>query len=178
MKYVPQNFELGKSYDTPFGNRIKIDKVNRATITVFDKWRVNNDRKRDKIVETHIRVAELYFYIEKRLFELKPKLAITTQHANESSWGFSPNFQNSFESINEFYKKPIWIYFAGKVPKSMRIEIYRDYLIYLSKSKIPKKNEDLKKYNAGNLTYLVIKDYLTETTIEEIMNDLLKINLR
>lgn len=176
MKFEPQHFELGESYKTPFDNLITINKVNRATITIYDKWRVNNDEKREKIVETHIMTAELYYYIEKRLFEVNQKLAITTHPAKENSWGFSINYQNS-ETKNEFEKKPIWIYFSGNVPKAMRIELYKDYTAYLRTSKLPQKKENFRSYYGGKMIYLSIDEYLTENTIEEIMNDLLKIKL-
>jgi hypothetical protein len=176
MKFEPQNFEIGKTYETAYLNTITIDSSKSATITIFDKWRTDNDLVRDKEIIVHPRVAELYYYIESRFKEANPPLVYTTQHDKEVSWGFYKRYQNINEGRDSFYPLPIWIHFTGKSPKRLNIDVPKKYKKFLINTLIPTKPENWKTFSQKDeLTYLIISEIISEDTIEEIMNILLKI---
>ncbi len=175
MKFEPQNFELDKSYDTPFGNLIGIIKEDEAKIVSYDNSRDSNDIKRCIIAKTNIEVAQFYYYIEKRLFSENPDLVITTHQNKDNSWGFYIRNKTKNESWNDFNFNLIWIHFIGRSPKELVIEVPQKYVGYIINSIILTSPEYwLFPNDSKELNYLLIRN-ITKNNIEEIMNILLKI---
>lgn len=178
MKFTPQNFEVGKTYVTAYKNSITIDNSKNATITIFDKWRTNKDSIRNKVFKVNLRVAELYFYIESRFKEVNPPLVYTTQHDKEFSWGFYKRYRNINESIEKFYPLPIWIHFTGGTYKKLNIDISIYYKTFLLNSIIPTNDENCKQFNKNTSSkYIMVNEIISQDTIEEIMDIILKIKL-
>ena len=168
-----------ESIITPFNNEIHFEEM-QARIIFNDKYNIINPKNMD--ILTSIENANIYLKFEQRIFEKynnPPYIVYTYAKGTEKSWGFGTSYRQSSETNEQkqFWSRLIWIHFtgAGKGLKKMQIDIPDKYNGYFKKyPSIPQKPENFKQYA---INYLIIGDYLSMDTIDEIMEMICSINL-
>lgn len=161
--------------NTPFGNIILHNEKGHSEINFIDRY--NNSLIRKNYDYNHIVTdtinAEIYNQIEKRLRKDHPNYIAypSGRHYRETAWGFGRSYRKKGQrGLSEYLRSLFWIHFTGHEPKKMQLDIHEGYLSYFDGSNIPQVEATNFRTWKETGRFLIIKDYLNENTIDEIMD--------